>query len=88
MHAAGERVLAGKAQVVEVVEVRNVQRGVEALYRLGGGGDEFLFAFRQPGAALLQRGFLPLFFVVAQFLQGFAVVHEEGLRGQKRMAGL
>ena len=88
VHAAGERVFAGEAQVAEVVQIGDIQWRIEAIDGFGGGGQELLLALRQPGAALMQRGFFPLVLVVAQFLQGFAVVHEEGLREQKRMAGL
>jgi hypothetical protein len=60
VHTAGEGVLAGHAEIGVVVEVGYVQRGVDAIDRLGGGGEELLLAFRQPAAALLQGEFFPL----------------------------
>ncbi len=59
MDAAGERIFAGVAQVVEVVEVGHVQRRIEAADGFAGGGHEVVAALRGASERLVEGGLLP-----------------------------
>ena len=73
--AAGVGVLAGEAQVLLVIHAGDVQRGVEALHRLGRGGDVLRLALGEGGQASLQAGLLPFFKLLAELVDYFGVEH-------------
>ena len=73
--AARVGIFAGQAQVFSVIQICHIQGGVQAVDRLGRGGDELLLALRHGGQRLLQPRLLPFFKRVAQLVQFLAVVH-------------
>ena len=60
VHPARVGILAGEAQVGQVVEVGEVEGGVQPLDGFGGGGDEARLALRHGGKGILQVVLLPL----------------------------
>ncbi len=58
MDGTGIGIFSRQAQVSEIVEIRQIERGVETVHFVGGGGDEFLLPF---GGAFQRGSERPLF---------------------------
>jgi hypothetical protein len=60
MNTARVGILARESQVTYVVKVGEVGRGVEAIHRFTGDGDELIGSLRSPVCRLAEGSFLPV----------------------------